>query len=362
MNRGLPRDAAKPRNDVSTDTFSSLRIVHACNFHYNKSGDKFDTMDARIHHGLIENGHYVYPFPVHDIGRQMHWSSSKRLGAKKANQSLIDTCRKVRPDILMLGHSQSITRETLKTIRANQPEIKIAQWFCDWFYSVRAFKFQFIYDRLDLLDAFFATTAGDKLESFHQKGCRTAFIPNPVHPALERYRAFDSEKHDYDLVFFGTDRKDPERRATLQEIDDKLGKDFKVGIFGSLDRPGIYGYEKDMVLTHSKAALNLTRLPEPMKWYSSDRIASLMGNGLLACTRAEADLHELYGSDTMLYYNSTDHLIEQLSDVLNSGKWKTIAQNGWELSHSVFTTRRVAAFMTGFVLGSVGFDFADFSI
>ncbi len=191
---------------------SSLRVVHACNFHYNKSGDKFDTMDARIHHGLIENGHYVYPFPVHDIGRQMSWTNSKRFGSKKANAALVETCRKVCPDILLLGHSQSITRDTLEAIRTNQPGIKIAQWFCDWFYSVRAFKFEFIYDRLDLLDAFFATTAGDKLESFNRKGCRTAFIPNPVHPAIEKYRAFDSTEHDYDIVFFGTDRRDPERR------------------------------------------------------------------------------------------------------------------------------------------------------
>lgn len=331
---------------------NSLRIVHACNFHYNKSGDKFDTMDARIHHGLIENGHYVYPFPVHDIGRQMSWTNSKRFGAAKANASLIETCRKVCPDILLLGHTQSISREVLQTIRSNHPDIKIAQWFCDWFYSQRAFKFQFIYDRLDLLDAFFATTAGDKLESFNQKGCRAAFIPNPVHPAIEKYRAFESREHDYDIVFIGTDRKDPERRETLLEIESKLGGKFRLGIFGSLDRPGIYGHEKDRVLARSKAALNLTRLPEPMKWYSSDRIASLMGNGLLTCTRAEADLHEIYGSDAMLYYRDTDDLIQQLEESLNSGKWKQIAQTGWQRVHDQFSTKKITEFMIDFIVSA----------
>jgi hypothetical protein len=262
---------------------------------------------------------------------------------------LIETCKKIRPDILMLGHTQSITRETLEAIRANQPEIKIAQWFCDWFYSARAFKFEFIHDRLDLLDAFFATTAGDKLASFNQKGCRAAFIPNPVHPAIEKHRAFESAEHDYDIVFFGTDRRDPERRTTLQEIEANLGKQFKVGIFGSLDRPGIYGHDKEQVLSRSKAALNLTRLPEPMKWYSSDRIASLMGNGLLTCTRAEADLHELYGDDTMLYYRDTDDLIEQLGEALGSGGWKDIAERGWQISHDRFTAKKVAGSMIDFI-------------
>lgn len=326
-----------------------MRIVHACNFHYNKSGDKFDTMDARIHHGLVENGHYVYPFPVHDISRQMSWTNSKRAGAVKANRSLIETCRKIHPDILLLGHSQSVTRNTLKTIRANQPGIKIAQWFCDWFYSGHAYTYEFIFERLDLLDAFFATTAGDKLEAFNKNGCRVAFIPNMVHPAIEKHRAFASTEHDYDLVFIGTDRKDPERRATLQEIEAKLGSKFRLGIFGSMDHPGIYGHEKELVLSRSKAALNLTRLPEPMKWYSSDRIASLMGNGLLTCTRAEADLHELYGDDTMVYYTSTEDLIQQLEATLASGEWKTIARKGWQLSHNLFTAKRVTAFMLDYI-------------
>jgi hypothetical protein len=332
-------------------TASSLRIVHACNFNYDKSGDKFDSMDHKIHHGLVENGHYVYPFPVHDIGRQMSFTNSKRFGAKKANASLVETCKRVHPDILLLGHSQSIERETLEVIRTNQPGIKIAQWFCDWFCTERAFKFKFIYNRLDLLDAFFATTAGDKLEAFNQRGCRTAFIPNLVHPAIEKYRSFQSLEHDYDLVFVGGDQRDPERRATLQEIEGRLGGRFRLGIFGSLNRPGIYGHEKELVLSRSKASLNLTRLPEPMKWYSSDRIASLMGNGLLACTRAEAELHELYGTESMIYYSDTGDLIQQLETALGSGKWKEIAEKGWQVNHDLFSSKRITSLMVDFIHG-----------
>lgn len=202
---------------------------------------------------------------------------------------------------------------------------------------------------MDLLDAFFATTAGDKLESFNQQGCRTAFIPNLVHPAIEQFRAFEQTEFDYDLVFIGTDRKDPERRETLQQIEAKLGKTLKLGIFGSLERPGIYGQEKERVLARSKASLNLTRLPEPMKWYSSDRIASLLGNGLLCCTREEADLHELYGSDSMLYYRNTEDLIEQLEETLASDAWRTVAKGGWQISHQHFNAQTITARMLDFI-------------
>jgi len=331
-------------------TSSSLRIVHACNFHYNKDGAKFDTMDQKVHLGFSENGHFIYPFPMHDISRQMTWTNSKRFGAAKANLALIETCKRIQPDILLLGHSQTITRQTLEIIRSNHPKVKIAQWFCDWFYSAHRYTFEFIYDRLDLLDAFFATTAGDKLESFQQKGCRTAFIPNLVHPAIEKYRAFESTTYEYDIVFVGTDRKDPERSETLRETEAKLGNKFKLGIFGSLNRPGIYGHQKETVFSRSKASLNLTRLPEPMKWYSSDRIASLMGNGLLTCTRTEADLHEIYGEDSMIYYNNTEDLINQLHETLAGDRWKEIAKNGWEVNHKNFNSRDITAFMVKYIM------------
>ena len=333
-------------------TYSSkLRILHVSNFHYNKSGDKFDTMDQKIHHGFSENGHYVYPFPIQDIARQMTWTNSKRFGAEKANRSLIETCQKINPDILLLGHSQSVTRQTLEQIREKHPQIKIAQWFCDWFYSEHHHTFDFIQDRLDLLDVFFATTAGDKLVQFQKHGCRTAYIPNLVHPAIEKYRSFEKTEHEYDIVFIGTDRKDPERRSTLEEIESSLGRDFKIGIFGSLGRPGIYGHAKEQALLNSKASLNLTRLPEPMKWYSSDRIGSLLGNGVLACTRKEADLHELYGADSMIYYTDVSGLIRQLRDHLDSGEWKNTARKGWETSHQLFNTRRITSLMLDFIEG-----------
>jgi len=328
-----------------------MRIIHVCNFNFNRSGDKFDGMDARIHHGLIENGHYVYPFPVQDISRQMTWTNSKRYGAKRANASLVETCRKLMPDLIMLGHSQLITRETLETIRKNQPHVKIAQWFCDWFYSKKSFQYEFLFDRIDLLDSLFLTTAGKKMEMFVGRGCKVTFFPNPVLSTIERNKSFESEDHDYDLVFIGRDHKDQERRAALQEIDQKLGGKFKIGIFGSLGRPGIHGYEKERVLSRSKAGLNLTRLPEPMKWYSSDRIASLMGNGLLTCTRAEADLHEIYGADSLVCYKDTQDLIEQLNDVLESGKWKEMAKLGWERNHELFNAKRVSAMMIDFIDG-----------
>ena len=110
---------------------SNLRIVHVSNFHYNRHGEKYDTMDAKIHHGLIENGHYVYAFPFHDIARQNSWRNNKRAGAKKAGNSLISTCLKVQPDILLLGHTQTVERHTIEAIKEKFQGSKLRSGFAN---------------------------------------------------------------------------------------------------------------------------------------------------------------------------------------------------------------------------------------
>lgn len=331
---------------------SNLRIVHVSNFHYNRHGEKYDTMDAKIHHGLIENGHYAYAFPFHDIARQNSWRNNKRAGAKKAGKSLISTCLKVQPDILLLGHTQTVERHTIEAIKEKIPGIKIAQWFCDWLYTEKLKSYQFIYDRIDLLDHFFVTTAGAHLDTFNQKGCKATFIPNPVHPAVERYKAFDALDHKYDLVFTGRDRKDPERSDMLRDIEAKLGYKYKIGIFGSLGHAPAYGYAKEKILSQSKAALNLSRLPEPMKWYSSDRITSIMGNGLLNCTHANAELSSLYGDDSLLEYQDTSDLSEKLEKSLSGDEWKTTAERGWQISHDFFSSKKVTNYLIDIIVGA----------
>jgi len=65
----------------------------------------------------------------------------------------------------------------------------------------------------------------------------------------------------------------------------------------------------------------------------------------------EADLHELYGADSMIYYTDTSNLICQLRDHLDSGDWKVTARKGWEVSHQLFNTRRITSLMLDFIDG-----------
>ena len=113
-----------------------------------------------------------------------------------------------------------------------------------------------------------------------------------------------------------------------------------------------YGYAKEKILSQSKAALNLSRLPEAMKWYSSDRITSIMGNGLLNCTHADADLSSLYGNDSLLQYQDTSDLSDKLEEALSTGQWRTTAKKGWQISHDFFSSKKVTNYLIDIIVGA----------
>lgn len=317
-----------------------MRIVHVTNFNYKRSGHAFANCDHKFHLGLCQNGHYVYPFPFNDIARQLHWARSKNSGKKKANQSLLETCRHVQPDLLLLAHAQHVGNATLEALRAEHPALKIAQWYVDALEF--SHKTEFLSKRLPYLDHIFASTGGELLEKFQTSTCAAHYLPNPVHPDLERGRAFAEPKHDYDLLFIGTDGdgKDVQRGDFLRATQAALPSHIRFGIFGSLGQPRADGPERDRLLSRCKAALNLTRY-QPRKYYSSDRIAQIMGNGVLACSERAFSLHEIYGEDALLSYQSPEDLAQQLTTFLDSGEWKTRAEKGWEINHQEFSVGKV---------------------
>lgn len=262
------------------------------------------------------------------------------------NQSLIETCEKIQPEILLLGHGQLIDIESLQKIKSRQPTLKIAQWYVDPLEKPE--KLAFMHERLPLLEVLFCTTGGPELEQFNKQGCRAAYLPNPVDTDIENLKSFEHDDHRYDLVFIGTDRKDAARRALLEELSSALS-DFRFGIFGSLGQPGIYGKEKDDVLYHSRASLNLSR-HQPQPLYTSDRIAQLMGNGILACVHEDFRLQDLYGKESLLSFREPSELAAKLKTSFNDGSWRTQARQGWEVSHQKFSSKKIAQSMLDLIL------------
>ena len=79
-------------------------------------------------------------------------------------------------------------------------------------------------------------------------------------------------------------------------------------------------------LSNSKMALNLSR-GKPVKYYSSDRLAQLMGNGLLTFINKNTCYNDFFTNKEMVFYNSIDDLADKVKKFSKNDKeWREIAK------------------------------------
>jgi len=328
-----------------------MRIVHAANLQLDKDGAHLWNQDQKIQHGLVRLGHFVYPFSINDRARMLSPTKSKTFGKGRANKALIETCRNVHPDLLILGHAQFITADTLREIRRILPQIRIGLWYVDPLWDEDDTRH--LRERLEVLDAVLCSTGGPLLEALARQGCIAGFIPSAVDAGIECHRAFATPGSEiiHDLLFFGRDKGEPERRAFLQDLKSKL-PDLRVGYYGCLDQPGIFGWEKEQVIRRSKMALNLSRRSD-VPLYSSSRIAELMGNGILTLTPRGAGLEGLYAADEIVYFDGAEDLASKVRHFSSDAQKRiSVARKGWERNHRDYNGTEVARFIVDLTLGN----------
>jgi hypothetical protein len=252
----------------------------------------------------------------------------------------------------MLGHAQSISLDTLLACRKAAPGMKIALWYIDPLWERK--DTEHLYRRREALDAIFITTAGPMLADIAAPGCPTAFIPNPVDPSIETGRNFALAPGDfeYDFIFFGSIRNEPERAQYIQTIHERLRDRIHLGLFGSMGNPFIFGDERDHVISHSRMALSLNRRNDVLL-YSSDRMAQLMGNGLLTFTADSAGFQDLFTADEVVYFSNPDDLIGKiLHYAADDSAWRETARRGWEKIHRTCSSDVIAKYMIDVVFGN----------
>ncbi len=326
----------------SSSDYRGIRVVHAANYQLEKDGLVFSNCDIKMSQGLIQNGCYVYPFSINDRARMLSFLGSKTWGKGKANRALIQTCINVAPDVLVLGHAQYITRDTLLEIRRHLPAIKIALWYVDALWDPK--NIEHIHQRTDTLDSVIVTSSGPLLKAISRPNCPAGYMPNPVEPSVERLRAFENPRPEYDLVFFGSEKYAADRIIFLERLVAAL-PELRIGIFGSLNQPKVFGSQKDQILASSRMALNLNRRND-VELYSSDRIAQLTGNGLLTLTHHGAGFEQLFTPEEVGYFETVEDLITTVRRFKqNDAEARVIAENGWRRAHADYSAERVAQFM-----------------
>ena len=170
----------------------SLRILHVTNFNERLDGRLFFNTGRRLNNGFIRLGHSVLGFSDRDI--QKYYKSLKDFkGSNTLNDKLKKTCYNYKPDIVIIGHADLISRDQVNELKQENPNTKFAQWFLDPLnkkgpdYDRNKRR---ILDKIDLMDGTFVTTCPSALE-FLPNNQKNFYIPNPSDTSFETLNNFD---------------------------------------------------------------------------------------------------------------------------------------------------------------------------
>jgi len=103
--------------------------------------------------------------------------------------------------------------------------------------------------------------------------------------------------------------KEDERYKLLTKIENN--KYFKTDFYGFKNIQPIWAERFLEKISNSKMGLNLSR-GKPVKYYSSDRIAQYMGNGLATLIDERAQYQDFFGKDELIFYKNSNDLIEKI--------------------------------------------------
>ena len=301
---------------------NKLRIINIYNtgqknFHrlYNISlGKKFTN-------GFIRNGHDVLEISDRDYIRQKR-NLLQLNPSDKFQDYLINTFKNYNPDLIFFGHTQNIKRETLTELKNLNDKVILSQWNEDPImkslnYSKKNIENISYYS--DIVDHNFITTDTSILKK-EIKGIKNLhFFFVPVDKNIE---CFDvSKKNPIKDLFYamshGVNRatlkkgKNDSRIHFLNSLIKKLDN-VDYDFYGFQNKEPIWGNEFYQALNNSKMGLNLSR-GLPTKYYTSNRIASLMGNGLLTFIDKKTHLDDMFNKKEAIMYSNINDLTEKIN-------------------------------------------------
>ena len=336
---------------------NKLKVLHVTNFNERHNGRLFYNTGKRINNGLIRLNHSVLEFSDRDIV-SYYRSINDFNGSKRLNNKLIDVISNYVPDIIILGHADLIKKETLYYIKKNYPNIKIAQWFLDrmdtqWIGNKKRFL-----DKIEMMDASFCTTDPKSLKI--PSKFPVFYIPNPVDQSFEKLENYNNESFNNDVFFamsHGVHRgilkkgKFDQRENFINKLI-SLTPNIRFDLYGMNDIQPVWADNYLLAISQSKIGLNLSQ-GKPAKFYSSDRFAQLIGNGLLVMVDEKTKIGKFFSNDEIILYKNITDLSDKILKYSNDHKLRRkIAKKGRDKYFKYFNSTIVAEYIINKTIGN----------
>ena len=344
---------------ININKNSKLKVLHVFN-KAEKIGGRiyFISTGKKIENGLIRLGHDVEGISDRDI-----LSYNPKISAKRTlNKIFLEKALYYRPDLILLGHVNTIEDETFKTIKYTCGNTIISQWYEDNL-TTNGPDFEKNYSNLKTnfnhIDNFFISTHPDDV-SKKLKNINYHFLPTPIDRNIEKLNIYNSDYHTHDVFFamsHGVNRgtiksgKIDEREDFVKKLIE-LSKDIKFDIYGYNFRNPVWSESFYSAISRSSMAINLNR-GKPKKYSSSNRIGSLIGNGLLTFIDYKKKFNHFFNKNEIIFYNNKFDLSEKLNFYKNNSRErKRIAKNGQKKYFKLFNEVEVAKYIINKSLGN----------
>jgi len=181
----------------------------------------------------------------------------------------------------------------------------------------------------------------------------------PVDKNIECYDVFNMRpKNDlFYAMSHGVNRavlKDGTEDDRVQFLDKLVRKipNIKYDFYGFANKQPIWGNDFYNNLINSKMGLNLSR-GKPTKYYSSNRIASIMGNGLLTFVDKKVHMNDFFNDQEIISYTNLNDLSDKIKFYsVNEKLRKKIAKNGKKKYFKLFNETKISKYIIDISFGN----------
>ena len=340
---------------------NKLKILNIYN-----QGQKLDhrlyniSLGKKFTNGFIRNGHDVLEISDRDYIKNNRGFSFTSVG-NSFQKYLIESFKNYNPDLVFFGHTKNIEIETIDTLKKLNKNLIISQWNEDPVMPSLNYSrnnIENIQKYSELVDHNFITTNPSELKKQNINTDNFHFFFVPVDKNIEFFNVYNlrPQKDLFYAMSHGVNR------ATLKEgIEDdriiflnnlvKKIPNIKYDFYGFANKQPIWGNNFFRSLINSKMGLNLSR-GKPTKYYSSNRIASIMGNGLLTFIDKKVQMDHFFNSREIVFYNNISDLADKINFYSKNDKLrKKIAINGQKKYFKLFNEKRITEYFVNISVG-----------
>ena len=351
------------RRASRTPQDTRMRILNVGDFNW-MTGREGDTANVdlfairqKLSRAAVRAGHLVVEFSDRAVSRTRAPLRIKALGRAACNTLFLRLVDEVRPELILLHFADDLSNATLAAARALSKGVRIVDVNIDPLPSPRTRAR--LLARREAVDATFVTTAGPTLAELAGARSFVAFMPNPVDAAVETGRAFADPALRSDLVFPAGDdspRQLGEARLRPSQVLADLSAalpELRVASPG-LGQPRLRGRVYFEALEGARMGLSLSRWSD-QPLYASDRMAHMLGSGLLTFVDARSGFQALYGDDALATYTDLDDLKRQIrAFASDDARLRATAERGWRRTFELFEAGRVFDYLLAQVFEDAG--------